>query len=479
VATILDVVDNFFGSGVDISRVPGKAIVEFGEEVQRFADAYDPEPTEGDLDCVYLGGWPSANIWLAETGSLTMTSLLYAERAIGCDPISDWFAPERQTLPAFMPSRPGFRDGDGRALIAESRRYLSIAVPGLQALRPLIETNVVALVPFRRFLGGAQERVAALSDAIESSVMTSPLEFTQRFSPTDLALDDNLRGAFVFAGGEREVQIRRKVRQAIEFFASEYLFAVEHGATYTAPFEFERHLVETGVGGVCETTGTRVMSALLRTRFPLFGSLTPGVIASVRSDDRLGELRGAIYGLYSAIPSAWSAEQTDASIAEAEQALLGPIIARLEVDAGKGPLQKVLNVLPGAAFRMGVGLAIGSAIAPGPLLPALIAGASTDAAVGGADKVRNRPRRRTVWKTLFDHSRSVEHEVRNSTPEPGSTGDWWGIPVKPSMSVTVTAGRLIADYLPTGDRRAAARRRNEICSCGSGLKYKRCCLDAG
>lgn len=477
-ATILDVIDNFFESGVDISKVPGTAIVEFGVEVQRFADAYDSISMADDRGSVYLGGWPSANIWLAETGSLTLTSLLYAERAIGRDPISDWFAPERQTLPAFMPSRPGFRDADGRALIAQSRRYLSIAIPGLLAMRPLIEANVVELIPFRRFLGGAQERISALSDAMVDLVMSDPLEFTQRFSPDDLALDDNIRGTFVFAGGDREVQVRRKVRQAVEFFASEYVFATDYGATYTAPFEFERHLVEAGVGGVAETTGARVMNALMRTEFPLFGNLTPEVVASVRNDDRFGELRAAIYNLYSAIPADWSTGQVDASIQEAEQSLLGPVIARLEADAHEGPLRKAISALPGFAFRVGVGLGVGTAIAPGPLVPSLIAGATAEAAVAGTEKALSRPAQpQKVWQTLFAHSRSVESEVRHSMPQPGTAAEWWGIPNEPSMNVIVTSGRLISDFLSTQSGATGVLGRNETCRCGSGLKYKRCCLD--
>ena len=34
--TILDVIDNFFGERRDILKVPGKTLLEFGEEVRKF-----------------------------------------------------------------------------------------------------------------------------------------------------------------------------------------------------------------------------------------------------------------------------------------------------------------------------------------------------------------------------------------------------------------------------------------------------------
>jgi len=38
VATILDVVDGFFGSTVDLSNVPSRRLYEFGDEIRRFQD---------------------------------------------------------------------------------------------------------------------------------------------------------------------------------------------------------------------------------------------------------------------------------------------------------------------------------------------------------------------------------------------------------------------------------------------------------
>jgi hypothetical protein len=66
--TVLDVIDGFFGNDPDVLTVPGKALYEFGREVQRFADAYEPPPLADSERMLYLGGWPSANVWLADTG---------------------------------------------------------------------------------------------------------------------------------------------------------------------------------------------------------------------------------------------------------------------------------------------------------------------------------------------------------------------------------------------------------------------------
>ena len=100
-ATILDVVDNFFHKDatpsevLDVRRLPGRVLYEFGDEVRRFASTYTSESatTMGEAP-IYLGGWPSASFW-AVHGDLILSSLLYAGRVLVKDPLSDWFSDER------------------------------------------------------------------------------------------------------------------------------------------------------------------------------------------------------------------------------------------------------------------------------------------------------------------------------------------------------------------------------------------------
>ena len=58
--TILDVIDNFFTAKrvEDIGTVRGNVLHEFGEEVCRFVQAYEPPALDEGLHPTYLGGWP-------------------------------------------------------------------------------------------------------------------------------------------------------------------------------------------------------------------------------------------------------------------------------------------------------------------------------------------------------------------------------------------------------------------------------------
>jgi hypothetical protein len=60
---MLDVLDNYFGPNEDIRRVPGRRLMDFGDEVRRFTGSLAPTSLNPAQHPIYLGGWPSANIW--------------------------------------------------------------------------------------------------------------------------------------------------------------------------------------------------------------------------------------------------------------------------------------------------------------------------------------------------------------------------------------------------------------------------------
>ncbi|MEV1288739.1 hypothetical protein [Micromonospora sp. NPDC049679] len=75
-ATILDVLDNYLterrASAVD--GISGRDLWRLGEEVQRFAATYEPPMLEARKFSMYLGGWPSANFFVADQGQSSPTS---------------------------------------------------------------------------------------------------------------------------------------------------------------------------------------------------------------------------------------------------------------------------------------------------------------------------------------------------------------------------------------------------------------------
>jgi hypothetical protein len=182
--TILGVLDNFFPrvQDVDFTTIPGTDLYRLGEEVRRFAAAYEPPAPHPDTYTIYLGGWPSANFWYSTPGELVMSSLLYAGQVLAKDPISDWFCYD--DVEKLYSSRWGIYSHDGSLNIAGTRRYLREVVPRLLELRPLIEAEMLVLVPSRPFLAQHRKAIYQQRDTLLPAVVPDPLQFTRQFRPS-------------------------------------------------------------------------------------------------------------------------------------------------------------------------------------------------------------------------------------------------------------------------------------------------------
>jgi hypothetical protein len=436
VLTVLDVLDNFFDSERtnDVRHMSGAKLYELGDELQRFAEAQLAPSIDLSRHPVYLGGWPSANFWLAEQGQLVMSSLLYAGQVIVTDPLVNWFDPAQYHRPRKMAGRPGYlRAETGEPAVAETRQFLSTVVPALMRLRPLIERQVLVLVPSERVLLAERAAVDALTRGLDARLRDTTLEIVHEFSPPDLAVEDNVRGAFVFAGGDREEQLSKAVREAAAYFAREYVLARAYGANYVAPFRFEQYLCEQGLDKLlAESPGERVIHALLHSSLPLYTGLTPKIVADIHTDSHYAEFREQLYNVYRDVPTHGSAEETARYLMEAEEALLRPSLdgARAEVERGffAGLGVRVADL----TMSLVTSLAVATVFSPeqSPVQVAAEAGVRE----GIAGLLRSPERMQgpvPVWQKLYAHHRTVRDELeRVSVQEPlNSEGpEFWGIP---------------------------------------------------
>jgi hypothetical protein len=273
VATILDVIDNFFTirRARDILTLPGRELWQLGKEVQRFAASYEPSPLDERRFPVYLGGWPSANFFAADQGQLVLSTLLYSGQVLAKDPISDWFAPERYRIEHVMLSRQGYIGDQGKPNIVGTRRFLGHVVPALQALRPLIESGAIALVPGESFFAANDNVINELRGQLLTMLAHELEEVTRRFDPSELAVDDRRRGMFTFAGGEKEQQLRTAVDGSLRYFAREWLLAQGYGAEYTAPWAYEQYVCERGLDKLLMASEhQRTVNALLSSEPSIF-----------------------------------------------------------------------------------------------------------------------------------------------------------------------------------------------------------------
>src|SRR5215204_1467248 len=108
--SVLDVVENYLtvGHGREVIDLTGRELWDLGTEVQRFSNSYTPPQFIDSSYPLYLGGWPSANFFLADQGQFVLSTLLYAGQVLVKDPVSDWFAPEQYQIEHKLTAREGY-----------------------------------------------------------------------------------------------------------------------------------------------------------------------------------------------------------------------------------------------------------------------------------------------------------------------------------------------------------------------------------
>lgn len=475
-STILDVVDNFFArdADVDVSRLPGKRLYELGREARRLAQA-SPLPTVGP-GSIYLGGWPSANFW-AVSGDLIMSTLLYADSVVVKDPVADWFSFSQYQVTHLMAVRPGYLDPEsGQPRTAETRAFLSAVLPALRALRPLVETGAVVFAPSADLNLGQSAAVSGMTEDLMTRLVTDAATYSDQFSADEVTAEDNVRGMFVAAPGDQDASVRRSLEHGMRHFAREYLLARTVGATYTAPFRHERHLCQEGLGASIGP-GDRVQTALMTTKLPILTGLTPAIVAKVRGDDSYEEFRSKLHEVYAGFPVGAPDDEATKYLFDQERALLSAPLAQAERHVTRGVVGRLGAALTNGGFNIATGLATDLVLRT-PLIATGIGAAATaiESVVGNRSTGPQR-----VWNALVNHSRTVDQEIHGVRVDLGdSSGQpYWGISPNPSMSVTITAGATLRDYLPGPQRARFEDGYREgayaPCACGSGLGFRYCC----
>ena len=205
-------------------------------------------------------------------------------------------------------------------------------------MRPLIDAGIVVPVPTERPFFERRASIDQLRAEVTANLAVDPTEYAEKFSPEQVAIENNLRGHFVFAPGPEPLpQIENAIRHGIRYFAREYALAREYSTTYTAPFTHEQYLCRRGISPV--STSTRVVEAILRSELPIYTGLTPATIRTVHDDDAFAGFRATLHEVYQSTPIGDQAQAT-AYIRDQENALLRPQIEQaIQGDAGRIPLE--------------------------------------------------------------------------------------------------------------------------------------------
>ncbi|MCS6566552.1 SEC-C domain-containing protein [Curtobacterium flaccumfaciens pv. flaccumfaciens] len=474
-STTLDLIDEHFPPGrpLDPASTPGSAIFEFGEAVR--SNPSLPVPRQG-LAPIYIGGWPSSNFGLVN-GDLLLSSLLYNDQVLIRDPIADWFSDDQYFVDHTLSARPGHRDlAKRRQNTAATRQFLHAAVAALRSMRPLIEAGIIGLVPSAATIRARDRDIAAFTTQLSEFEAFSPVLYSGAFSPNDIPVEDNVRGMFVFAPGTAaEPQVSSALKRGLTYFAREYTVAKEFGATYAAAFEHELYICRNG--SLAMRPQSQVTEALLQSQLPIFQALTPSLIASIHDDDSFASFRVELHNLYESAPRRGSQKDLADFVADQEQVKLQPALNAAQRSAERGLLGRVGVSLRRGAFGIASGLVTDALASTGGL--ATVANATSSAIAGFFDKPA-RDAGQPVWTSLIRHRRTVTEELREVDARPGVHTTGWEIATEDPMSVTVTPGSLIVDFVPgapvayespNGYQEGVYR----TCWCGSGRKYKFCC----
>ncbi|MEO8608333.1 MAG: hypothetical protein ABI690_10645 [Chloroflexota bacterium] len=460
--SVLEVIDNFFGSKLpDFSALPEATIDEFGTEVRRFSETYEPPPIkEPDMFPSFLGGWPSAR-WGGYNPSV-MTSLLYSGQVLVKDLLLDWFSDEQYQLPQTIPSKVMqgvmFRNQSGykvlrstpESRLATNRHFLSRTIPVIVQSRPLIEKGILVLAPTKKFEFQNQQSLEELATALLPNTIPSVRNFTAQFRPLDLPVSDDKRGMFLLWQTTNiplmEGQIREQVREALYYFALEYRLAQYYGFTYTSTFPFEEYVCHNAVNPLMKKqSGQHLYQGVLTSKFPFYGGLTPDIIATIRDDDNFSEFRHELYDIYADVPSDLSGSEIRRHIKEKEEAKLRPTLDKLERSEAKKPLSSFGFSRIGV-LRLAATVAIGLASPVGITL-------ATGAGVLGEVFQRYAQREHekgsiVIWKKLYNHSRTIKTEFGEPLPpNPDLKKPYWGIPLVDGLKVSMTEG-MVDTVLP-------------------------------
>src|ERR1700683_5104758 len=463
----------------ELRSLSGRDLWRLGEEVQRFSGNYTPPRLDEKLYPIYLGGWPSANFFAADQGQFVLSTLLYSGQVLVKDPLSDWFAPEKYKAPHLLSDRQGYLDNEGKPNISGTRRFLANVLPAVRAFKPLIESGAVVLVPGDVFFMRQKGVIESLRSDLYNRLARDPEAILRRFHPSDMAVDDRRRGAFVFAGGERVQQLGHAIDTSLRYFAREWLLAQAYGAEYVASWPYEQYLCEDGLGRLLgDNEHYRTVNALLHSQLPVFQGLEPKIVAEVRNDEIFADFRANLFEVYRSISDLGSGEDYSKVLGQTEETLLRPVLDRAKREAKHGLLHRLGVSATEIMIAMGMRLVFDQATGH--------VGWGTVASEGVgvlAERVRiSEGTRRSVsaWTKLYRHHSKVEEELRHVEVQQATltAGDPWAIGAQPTSKVTVTPGLLFVDdpELPAADVPAGFSQGDYgPCECGSGLKRKFCC----
>lgn len=366
-ATILDVLDNYFGSQQypPADGLNNGKIRQLRERILSFYQTYQLPVNKGVDTRLFLGSFLSSPPFTIDSAPYLSSALLCADSVVVFDPLHHFFCDEQYQRPRLMSAPPGWmsltkKDPTGKSArqvlrpnYPLSKRYLSQALSWLSTVRPLIEAGLVLCIPAEKLVYANQTPIETLAKGARAIV--EPLSrYTEKFSPDDITVDDNRKGMFAFAGGDRDKQISKYMGQGLEHFAKDIIIANSTQSLYTAPFAWEQHLGRQVLDGFASAeTETRLIEGIRNLRLPILANLSPKILLNIHGDSGYAKFRSGIVEVLQHIDAEVGSEAFQDRVHQIERDILVPKVEALQREVSSDFFRRMTNAVSEGIFIFG------------------------------------------------------------------------------------------------------------------------------
>jgi hypothetical protein len=295
---VFEVLDNFFGSTdyPSIETLSNRRIHELKEHISDFYNSYRITSLGDFQTRLYLGSFLSSPPISIESAPYLASALLSADSIILFDPLHYWFCDEQYQRPRLISSPTGWKTEQEKLTASHTmkkvlkpnytltKKYLAQAIPWLSNIRPLVEAGIVVLIPAEQVVLSEIKTINQFSNGIKARL--APLDkLSDIFEPDEITVEDNHKGLFVFAGGNRELQIQKSIGIGIEHFAKDIIIANATGSLYTAPFRWEQHIGKLTLDGFASSDyEAKIIEGIRNLHLPILSNLSPDMIVKIHQD---------------------------------------------------------------------------------------------------------------------------------------------------------------------------------------------------
>lgn len=423
---------------------PDKKVEELRADVLEFYSKFQcPEPEEMH-NRVHLGGFLSSPPMVDRMAPYLASALLTSDSIVLYDPIHYWFCEEQYKRSRLLSAPTGWLNPDTRAPdFIKTRTYLGMALSFLYSVRALIEAGIIVLVPVEKLVF---DRISLLSEC-ELHVkekLGEVLQLTQKFPPEAVTVDDNRKGLFLFAGGNKREQIEKQIGHGVSQFSRDMLVTACTDSTYVAPFPWEQHLARESLSEfTLGDSHAKLIEALTQVQIPLLANLTPQVILDIHRGSGFSEFRTGLAETFRHIDSVIGSPAFVTRVKEIEKDILLPKVASIHKEVGSSAfLRHSAESAKEATLRFGATILAG--FVSGAEVETLLTASSV---TGGITFIQEMVKKRIakgenrIWMKLIPDK--PEFDTYIAPQLLGGLGNAsWEIDDEPSMDLRCTRGLL-------------------------------------